>query len=310
MFQYSKIDCLGKEGILVHHTNGNSFRCIPEHGAVLIDVQLNGQAILDAYQNQEELETNFYYKSALLAPFPNRLQDGKFTFEGKTYQFPINDTNTQNALHGFIYDKPFEIEEIHCLADEACISLVYHYNGHLSYYPFSFRMRVEYTIKSNHVFEVALEITNLETFPIPIGMGWHPYFKLSTSIVNDLKLQLPPLHQLEIDDRMLPTGELQLYSAFDMPKEIGLTKLDTGFKYEKEKGRIELFLQDQNYRLKYWQEAVPFDYIQLFIPDGRASIAIEPMSCAADAFNSNTQITTLAKGTSRLGKCGVLLTPN
>jgi len=85
---------------------------VPEKGATISDFRLNNQNIYDGYQSFEDLEALTWYRGILLAPFPNRLQEGKYSFEGIEYQFPINDSETETALHGFMHQMKFTLGEV------------------------------------------------------------------------------------------------------------------------------------------------------------------------------------------------------
>src|SRR6185436_18543598 len=89
--------------------NGNRFSCVPQYGACLVELVFGGISILDGYETPEGLIENHWSKSAFLFPFPNRLKDGKYSFEGKDYQFPINNASTGNAIHGYGKSRPMTV---------------------------------------------------------------------------------------------------------------------------------------------------------------------------------------------------------
>lgn len=267
----------------------NSFSIVPEAGGCVLDIVFQNNSILDGYKTPEELQFNKWAKNCLLYPFPNRLKDGQYQWEGKTYQFPINDSHTGNALHGFGMAKEMTVEDTNVTTDTAQITCTYAYDGKQEHYPFPFTITVKFEISDEQKFSVNIGIQNDGIGNIPIGWGWHPYFKL-TDKVDDLSLQVPTCEWIGVDGRMIPTGKRYTYEEFKQMKKIGSTVLDNAFAVVKEaqESNFEVVLQSEQHRLNYWQETGEnkYNFIQLFTPPYRSSIAIEPMTCNIDALNN------------------------
>jgi len=284
------------------NTETNSgFSVVPERGGCLTEIQFKGISVLDGYRDIDELETLDFGKSALLAPFPNRLRDGKYQLQGKEYRFPINEPARNNTLHGFVMDKPFEVAD----EGEDHIALEYIYAGGFSYYPFPFVLRVRYSMASAASFEVQMELKNTGTRSMPAGLGWHPYFQLGAPM-DSISMKLPPVDRIEIDSQMIPTGERTPFPDFQHEKKIGDTPFDNGFFLTDPGVRSEVRLQFEDLRLLYWQESV-FSFLQVFIPPDRQCIALEPMTCNIDAFNNGEGLKMLEPGESLGGNAGVVL---
>ncbi len=109
------------------HLNG--FEVVPGHGANLLNVQINGTNLLDGYTTPEEIDFNRWSKSIVLIPFPNRLKDGTYTWKDKTYEFPINDASSGNALHGFGMHLPFSAADVFESKDHGGIACLHTYDG-------------------------------------------------------------------------------------------------------------------------------------------------------------------------------------
>ena len=279
--------------------SGSGFSVVPERGACLTELHFRGVSVLDGYRNADELATLDWGKSALLAPFPNRLKDGRYRVGEEVYQFPLNEGERGNALHGFVMDKPFEVVK----EADGRMELAYYYGGHLPYYPFPFVMRVVYAMTSPAGFEVSLELENTGAQPMPAGLGWHPYFQLGVPI-NSVILKLPPVSKIEVDARMIPTGEKSIFSGFQSPEKIDQAQFDMGFLLQEPSARTEVSLQLETYQLRYWQESA-FPFLQVFIPPARQSIALEPMTCNIDAFNNGEGLRMLEPGERLGGKAGI-----
>ncbi len=76
-----------EQHIISRPESGCSLALVPGHGACVLDLQLRGVSILDGYQTPEELQVNRGAKNTVLFPFPNRLKDGRYEWEGNYYFF-------------------------------------------------------------------------------------------------------------------------------------------------------------------------------------------------------------------------------
>ena len=277
-----------------------SLSCVPEYGGILLDLTLDGQSLLDAYQTPEELQANRWYKNTLLYPFPNRLNHGEFHWAGKIYQFPINEPSTNTALHGLGATKQMTIR----LNSEGN-GLICHYQHPASdpYFPFPFSFEVEYRLEGKNQFIGIFRVQNQASEAIPMGLGWHPYFQLNEDIAH-LKLQFPTAELVGVDSRMLPSGKKYAYTDFSTSKAIGPTILDNCF-YLNGSGQENVLLTSTSGTMRYWQDASRFPFMQVFTPPFRSAIAIEPMSCNIDALNTGDGLLRLEIGASWEGSFGI-----
>jgi aldose 1-epimerase len=293
MFQLSVLPFGKYQCYTVAHA-GVGFSIVPDLGANVIDIQFNGRAILDGYLTPEALEEGKWGKSTVLFPFPNRLRDGQYQWEGRRYQFPVNNAATGNAIHGFVRAHAFEVIHVLLKPDRASIACQLVYEGSYAHYPFPFTLNLTYTISRDGVFSVQASCRNRHIRPIPIGFGWHPYFKLGPR-ADACALSLPACERVDIDDRMIPTGVRSAYTAFDQQREIGETMLDNCF-LSLSKGMYKARLRGEAGKIDLHASAAKFPYFQVFTPPHRESIALEPMSCNVDAFNNRDGLVALAPG--------------
>lgn len=270
---------------------GNGFSIVPEVGATVLDIWVAGSSILDGYEGPQALKAGGWGKSSVLFPFPNRLKDGQYEWEGYSYQFPINNMDTGNAIHGFVRSMPFRVTDSTATVHSASITVVYSYDGHLSYYPFPFELELTFAMEVNR-FWMQVQVQNLHVHSIPVGFGWHPYFRLSDR-VEDLALTVPACKKVVIDDRMIPTGALDTFKEFEGGQKLGDTFLDNCFLAE---GDYELILRAENRQLAVKASMQDFPYFQVFTPPHRSSVALEPMSCTVDAFNNGGGLVRLMPG--------------
>ena len=241
-----------------------------------------------------------------LFPFPNRLAHGEYTFDGKTYRFPINDHDERpNSLHGFIRKEMFSLADKGINEKGSWASLVYDYDGSLVYYPFPFRLTFKYTLSSEGL-AIAVTTENTGETNMPAGLGWHPYFALPTG-VDGASLKLPACQEIEVDDfTMIPTGKKWPSTCFDSPRNLDGVKLDTCFELNKKDESNSTFVKTEGFEVEIWQDA-QHQFIQVFTSVNRKTLAVEPMTCGIDAFNTGEGLKVLKAGESWTVSCGVKL---
>lgn len=271
----------------------NSFSIVPERGANVLDIIFSGKNILDGHQTPEALEAAKWGKSALLFPFPNRLDRGKYDWLGKKYEFPLNNAATENAIHGFVRDEAFEVDYVFLSKNSAIVMCSLTYSGTRPYYPFPFVLKIECMIADDDTFTLEASCQNLHHEPIPLGFGWHPYFRL-TDKADDHSMRLPACEKVGINERMIPTGERLGFSDFQRKKRVGDTFLDNCFFNKKTSGAYKMMLEGDGRSVAVEANARQFPFFQVFTPPHRESIALEPMTCNVDAFNNQQGLVTLA----------------
>ena len=263
--------------------------CLPEHGGRLNRLVLNSGSekrnIIAGYDSKKELLANSFFRNVILFPFINRLDEGKWVYKQKELQFPVNETELNNALHGFLFRKSLEVISTRNDQEGIEINLGYDYRAEYDYYPFNLDIRLTYSISSPETLSLHFDIMNVGTEEAPMALGWHPYFTLGEE-VDDLELTTPAMEQILVDDRLLPTGEIQPFPDFEGGRKLGNQELDTCFALEEDKeATTTLYSPRQQTEIAVRQDD-EFKYMQLFIPPGRKSIAIEPVTSNINAFQT------------------------
>lgn len=237
------------------------------------------------------------YRGVLLAPFPNRIKNGRYTFKGKNYQLPINRPKENNALHGFLYNKPFEVLENNVTQNKVVLTLQHNYNGNVDGYPLKFKTIVTYTWDAPFTIKISIAITNLDDKLMPLGLGWHPYFQFPQNI-NHLTLKMDTKSKFLVDDQMIPNLETLAYASFKKTKKIGAITFDDCFELNGLETNHQTILTDDlnNISLTIEQDISTFKYLQVYTPPSRDCIAIEPMTCVPDAFNNKLGLIEMKPG--------------
>ncbi len=265
-------------------------------------LQLNGKLIdvVDGFHSEEDVIKNQLtsFKGSNLYPFPNRIEGGTYNFKNQTFQLTCNFPQENNAIHGLIYDKSFEVilkED----GDIGCRLILRNMDTKIvAGYPFENMIEMDYRWNEKNQFECTTKITNLSDGSMPVGHGWHPYFVAGDIAVDNVSIQFPSQEILEVNDKGIPTGESKKYQDFNSLSLLGKTNFDSCFLLNTDKERAEIWIENKRDKIKYiiWQETgiKKYNYLQVYTPPSRKSIAIEPMTCAPDAFNNNKGLIVLA----------------
>ncbi len=297
MFNIYKIP-FGEEFTLIKITNeltGEYFSFLPDYGASMNQLVLrggNGEIFSLLYENSDYenliTEGRDIYKGSKLSPFPNRINSGEYFYQNKNYKLPINNKQDGHAIHGLIFDSKFKIISEKANAESGEVIVMYNFDKENEGYPFRFNIKIIFELDING-FTCTTVVRNDDGSEIPIGDGWHPYFKTSSK-VNDLFLSIPSFQEIEMDIYKIPTGKIINTSEFIEPTIIGEKDFDTCFKFFEDADRSVVKITD-NYNslnLNIWMDSghQQYKYIQVYTPYLRDCIAIEPMTCMPDAFNN------------------------
>src|SRR3712207_313179 len=119
------------------------------------------------------------YRGAVLAPWPNRVVDGKYQFDGVEHQLALTEPERGHALHGLVTWQDFALVSQQPSA-VALTTTVPPQEG----YPFRLELAVSYSL-TEHGLTITLETTNTGGRPAPFGAGIHPYLCLGAGVVDD-----------------------------------------------------------------------------------------------------------------------------
>ncbi len=228
---------------------------------------------------------------AVLAPWPNRIADGRYVWDSESHQLPITEPRRNAAIHGLAMTLPWEgrVE-----GQTAIMTLNLEPSPG---YPFRLGLQVSYTLTQASPGEAALDVTftarNLGERAAPFGVGFHPWIAAGPGGLERATLQIDAGSHFVLDDRLMPTGESEIPSTLDFrtARKFARTVLDDAFgqPLTDDDGRSWVRLERADgMRTSVWMEA-PLRVWQLFSGDDpapREGIAVEPMSCAANAFNT------------------------
>lgn len=281
MYTLLNIQEAGLEYIVLESTDGNSKAklCLNQGGRL-------DQLILNGYRILAELDASTYknnYASAILFPFANRIKNGKYVFNNSNYKLDCNEEGKDNAIHGLVYNKIFECVNSTLNSNFGSVTLRYSDEGKSSGFPFKYSIELTYKLSESGI-SLAVNILNNDKNPFPFTLGWHPYFE-SKDLKNSCLIFKSNI-AFQVDEHQIPTSEVAFNET--MPFQLKDKILDTGYKLED--NLIEFLTPEYQLKIKSTSSE---NYLQIYTPCGSNSIAIEPMTGAADNFNNKIGLQTL-----------------
>lgn len=234
----------------------------------------------------------------VLVPWPNRIRDGIWRHDDAEYQLAITEPARGNAIHGLLrYTEYAPVEQ-----DRDSVTLAATIHPQMGY-PFTVRTAVRYELVSDGL-KVTHFLENVGGDPAPVAVGTHPFLKIGGVPTEDLVLRLDASSHIEVDDRLLPTGEVHVGGTewdFREGRRVGDVQLDDAFgELGSVDGTVEHVLTAPDGRsVSVWADD-EFAYVQVFTtgnyPGETTAIAVEPMTAPADAFNSGKGLRWLDPG--------------
>ncbi|HEY3711763.1 MAG TPA: aldose 1-epimerase family protein [Amycolatopsis sp.] len=287
-------------------TRGNARAVVTEIGAGLRVFEVGGVPYVEEFEADEKSPKGL---GQVLLPWPNRTKGGLWEFEGEPQQLEITEEARGNAIHGLTRHLEWELVE-HA---ESSITLAVDVEVQPGW-PVPLRATITYELAPREL-TITHEIRNEGEQPIGVGLGTHPYFRIGDAPTDELTLTLPATRvRPYLADEQMPYAEEQDVEDTEYDFRGGrLLKgvdLDTAFGglTPAEDGTHHVELSHGDRRLLVWT-GPDFHWAQVFTPDelvgrGRA-VAIEPMTCPADALNTGTDLIELEPATSWSGSWGI-----
>ena len=290
----------GREIMLRH---GRQRAAISSVGATLRAYEVAGWTVVDG-PAPGALDDGMH-RGKVLAPWPNRIRDGRYSWEGVTHQLPLTEVARRTALHGLIEWDDWRVDSVSPTTVRLSHRLRPRYG-----YPFALDLELTWSLGEGGLTSTT-EVRNPGPAPAPWGLGFHPYLRV-TEHADEAHLRIPAARAVPVDDeRLLPTGDAHPVEDrldFRTARALGARSLDTCYadleRDEDQRAVVDLSDPGHDRRVEVWMDA-SFEWVQVYTADEapgaarRASIAVEPMTCPPDAFRSGTGVISLAPGTAR-----------
>lgn len=249
-------------------------------GASLQKLKLNNTVIIE---DLTPLHYKNTYASSILFPFANRIKDGKYHFNGNNFQFPINVKEENNALHGLVFDKTFDL--IDTDLNEKSATLVFEYDEKKESlgFPYTYTVQLIYRFTEDNL-DLEMIIKNTDTKAFPFTVGWHPYFlssnlsKSSIAFNGDKKMILDK-RNITIDSKKVDTSK---------GTAIKNNQFDDCWSLNSD----EIIFTTPEYKLKF-NATGNNNFLQVYTPPKKNTIAIEQTTGVSDSFNNKIGLNVL-----------------
>lgn len=280
-------------------TYGGQTATITELGAALRAYGDEIGKIVDGTEADEPISQG---RGQVLMPWPNRIKDGKYTAGDREHQLTITEVPLNNSSHGLLRWVNF-----HCQARSAStVTLTYSCHAQPGF-PFSFDATIQYELGDDGL-RATFSGCNTSPHAMPFGMGAHPYFTTGVS-VDESMIRIPASSYMATDGQEIPTDECEVDAGTDYRRAKGLEGVHINrcfTKLERDANGIasvDYVQAEANQGVQVWMDA-SFDYVMIFTGD-RNGVAIEPMTCAQNAYNNKIGLITLQPGETKTASWGI-----
>jgi len=270
---------------------------VTEVAAGLRVYTVNGQDVAEPYAADVQRPKGC---GAILVPWPNRVRDGRWQYQGETLQLALTEPAKGNAIHGLLRYAPYR----QTARTDSSITLSATVFPQLGY-PFHLDTSVSYDLGADGL-AVTHHVHNVGATDAPVAIGAHPYLRIGDVPTSDLTLTVAAATHIDVDDQSDPVGESSVVgTGYDLRagRRVGELDLDDGFAdVTVRDGLVQHHLAaDDGRRVTLWGDE-NMRFVQVFTPrnfpgmDGttRQAVAIEPMTAPADALNSGIGLRWLA----------------
>jgi aldose 1-epimerase len=282
---------------------------VTELGAGLRSLRLDGRPLV-----MEFPETSGPVGAAgqLLMPWPNRVRDGRYTFDGREEQLVITEAAKNNAIHGLTRGLPWTLDAKTASSVRMTLRL-----DPKPGYPHTLDLVAEYVLSAETGLSIVVTATNAGGSDAPYGIGSHAYLQVDGGLDSDsAELTVPAGLWLSVDDRMIPLCDVSVAGTpydFREARTLRNVTLDTAYTelLRDADGYARVTLGRGAGGVTMWFGA-GLDWVQLFSGDPlvepyrRSALAVEPMSCPPNAFESGQGLIRLMAGESVLHTWGIV----
>lgn len=282
---------------------------IVEVGGGIRTYEIGGAAVLDGYRVDEPCT---FARGLPLIPWPNRLHNGRYTWNGEQYQVPINEVEKDNALHGYTRWLNWELTVEGPETAVAALRL-HPQDG----YPFILDLTVTYSLEPGGL-TVTNTATNVGSTACPYAHGVHPYITVGTEKIDTATLIMPATTYLPVDEAEIPIGRAPVAGTqfdFRSARLIGSVQIDRAFtdlmRDADGMARVVMSSSATGRTVTLWVDS-SYQYVMLFTGDTidpsarrRDGLGVEPMTCPPNGFATGENIRRLEPGESVTTRWGI-----
>ena len=278
---------------------------VVEVGGGLRTMTRDGVDVVAGYAADEACRSG---RGQQLMPWPNRIRDGRYTADGVEHQLPVTEVPLHNASHGLVRWALWEL--VDHAADRVTVGYRLHPQPGWDHF---LDLRTTYLLDDSGLV-VTTAARNVGPTTAPFGYGAHPYLAIGETLLPDVELRIPAASWVEVDERLLPVADRPVEGQpydFRTAHRVGDVRLDTAYTdVERDAdGLWRCTVRAADRAATLWADA-SFGWLQVFTAiaadrKDAVGIAVEPMSCPADAFNSGAGVVLLEPGAEWTGTWGI-----
>lgn len=268
---------------------------VPSIGNIAYSMKVNGKNLFwTPFSKLSELKQRpALCGNPFLAPWANRLDRDEFFANGKQYSLSADLGNLRRdgnklPIHGLLMFSPlWQVTEVSSNEDAAWVTSrleFWRYPDLMAQFPFAHTLEMTYRLSSGSL-EVRTRIENLATEAMPVGIGFHPYFRLHDSPRDQWRVHLAAREHLTLSPKLTPTGEATPIALAD-PLPLAGTQLDDVFSglVRNGDGKAEFWVAGSKEKISVTY-GPQFPVAVVYAPKGREFICFEPMSIVTNGFN-------------------------
>jgi aldose 1-epimerase len=293
-------------------TRGDQRATIVEVGGGVREYRVGERDVLQPY-GLDRMRDGAH--GAPLIPWPNRLADGRYSFDGTEHQVALTEPDKHNAIHGFLLWRQWEPTDEHVDGITMKATLL-----PLQGFPFALQVEVAYQLGSDGL-SVTTTATNIGDVPAPFGSGHHPYLSPGAGLIDDCELHLEAETRIVTDSkRQLPVGREPVTGTdydFRKGKAGGDLLIDYPFtdlhRDAEDRARVRLTGTDGR-TVHLWVDT-SYPIVEVYTGDTlspgrrRRGLGTEPMTCPPNAFHTGEDLIRLDPGAVTSSHWGVSLAP-
>lgn len=269
----------------------------PSLGNNSYEMRVKGKRVFwSPYQTPGELKAKpTFAGNPFLAPWANRLDQDAFYANGRKYALNPELKNVRHdgngkPIHGLLsYSAEWKVVRLDAGANSAEVTSrldFAKYPAYMAQFPFAHSIEMTYRLAGTEL-QVETTIENQSAEPMPLAIGFHPYFQLNDAPRDEWTVHVAAKEHVVLSNVLIPTGERKPVALPD-PMPLKGTQLDDVFTniVRGSDGRAEFWVKGKQEQISViygpkYQVAV------IFAPPGRDFICFEPMTGLTNAFNLN-----------------------
>lgn len=244
---------------------------IPKLGMNITRIEYGRHRIVD--WDKERYDKRRLFGVPVLFPTPNRVRDGRFIFDGRSYP---------GRMHGLVRNAPLRLLQSQPDLIEGCLSIGRE-SKFYSLFPFDCKLTIRIVVRNNAI-EWFYRLQNRDGRLLPYGLGLHPFWRK----IGRTRITVNAHRLLEKDRDMTPNGRSFRTAGtdYDLGSPVDLEGLDLDHYFTDLEKPETAVIDYRDIGLRIGLEASEeFDHFVVYTPADKPYFCLENQSCSCDAHN-------------------------